>query len=407
MAALWDAPITVTTAVQFFETLAGRDPARLRKLHELPGSGVFVDEEHTAIPAWLWPQTWLWLKELVEEWGCHIVLGSGSLARFWRVKGLVDAEEEVPELLPQGLRNRLLEAERVRVAVRREERRMGLEDLVEFVKEREGPRLVILNTVQNAAVLADRMRAQGEDVVHLSTALAPMHRRKIVDRIRERLKERDDRDWALVATSCVEAGLDFSFRSAVRESCSVASAIQTGGRTNREGEWIGSEVWDVRLSDRVFSSHPGFERSRRVLEEMLEEGELERLTPAEAVTEAVIREVLRQYPKEARELKKLEGRYDFAGVAEMYRVIDADTRTVVVPGEVMRKLEAREHVSSREILMGSVQMWGRKIERLAVQEYRQYPGLYRWNGRYEEDFLGYMADVLPLVYAGELQAYLV
>jgi len=42
MAALWRAPIIVTTAVQFFETLAGNHPARLRKLHELPGSAVFV-----------------------------------------------------------------------------------------------------------------------------------------------------------------------------------------------------------------------------------------------------------------------------------------------------------------------------------------------------------------------------
>ena len=34
---LWRAPIIVTTAVQFFETLASHRPARLRKLHELPG----------------------------------------------------------------------------------------------------------------------------------------------------------------------------------------------------------------------------------------------------------------------------------------------------------------------------------------------------------------------------------
>ena len=39
MAVLWDAPITVTTAVQFFETLAGNKPAALRKLHELAGIG--------------------------------------------------------------------------------------------------------------------------------------------------------------------------------------------------------------------------------------------------------------------------------------------------------------------------------------------------------------------------------
>jgi len=56
--ALWTVPIIVTTAVQFFETLAGNHPGQLRKLHELPGSAVFVDEAHAAIPSFMWPQAW-------------------------------------------------------------------------------------------------------------------------------------------------------------------------------------------------------------------------------------------------------------------------------------------------------------------------------------------------------------
>ena len=82
----------------------------------------------------------------------------------------------------------------------------------------QGPRLLILNTVQSAAVVADRMRKAGQDVMHLSTALAPIHRNRIVDRVKERLKY-DYEDWTLVATSCVEAGMNFSFRTGFRESC--------------------------------------------------------------------------------------------------------------------------------------------------------------------------------------------
>jgi CRISPR-associated endonuclease/helicase Cas3 len=97
---LWHAPIVVTTAVQFFETLAARSPAALRKLHQVPGSAIFIDEAHAALPVHLWPQAWLWLRELECDWNCHIVLGSGSLNRFWELRDFADPPTKLPQLIP-------------------------------------------------------------------------------------------------------------------------------------------------------------------------------------------------------------------------------------------------------------------------------------------------------------------
>jgi CRISPR-associated endonuclease/helicase Cas3 len=397
MSVLWDAPITVTTAVQFFETLAASKPASLRKLHELAGSAVFIDEAHAAIPVWLWPQTWLWLKELANEWGCHFMLASGSLARFWENRDFMQAPETVPELLEPQIRTRLAAVEERRVQIRTHAEPLGCDALVEFIAGPEGPRLVILNTVQSAAVLADRMRKKGLDVMHLSTALAPADRERVVKRVRERLSTGDCTDWTLVATSCVEAGVDFSFRTAIRESCSVASLIQTGGRVNRHGAWSAAEVWDVRLSDPQFNQHPAFRYSREVLQRMLAAGEIKGDISL-AVTEALRREmVLKDVRGKADELRSCEAQEEWPKVADVYRVIDSDTQTVVVDRDLVMRIEAGERVPWRDLVRGSVQMWRKKVQDLAVRPLDRDGELFCWTGPYDPEFLGYMAGVLPLL----------
>ena len=96
LAQRWDAPIVVTTAVQFFETLAASTTRTLRKLHQLAGAAIFVDEAHAAMPTSLWPQMWRWLRELCDEWGCHLVLASGSMARFWELPDFVPTPGTTP-----------------------------------------------------------------------------------------------------------------------------------------------------------------------------------------------------------------------------------------------------------------------------------------------------------------------
>jgi CRISPR-associated endonuclease/helicase Cas3 len=405
MSVLWGAPITVTTAVQFFETLADNKPSRLRKLHELPGSAVFVDEAHAAIPIWLWPQTWLWLRELTRDWSCHFVLASGSLAKFWENPEIVRPAESVPDLLTSEVRARLAAEEKRRIQIHVEAAVMNCEDLTRFVTEKAGPRLVILNTVQSAAVFADSMRGKGHDVLHLSTALSPDDRARIAERVKARLSDRNSTKWTLVATSCVEAGVDYSFRTAIRESCSVASVIQTGGRVNRHNEWASAAVWDVRLQDPMFNAHPAFKDSRIVLAEMLHEGAIG-IDVSDTVTEALRRELVRcDVRTKAEDLSKMESLGEFPKVAELYEVINSDTRTVVVDSELRTRLERGERVPWRALLRGSVQIWARNVQKLSIMRFQQHEELYYWTADYDPHFLGYMAGVLPLIRGKEIGLY--
>jgi CRISPR-associated endonuclease/helicase Cas3 len=398
IAALWRAPVVLTTAVSFFETLAACAPGSLRKLHGVPGSAIFFDESHAALPVRLWPQNWRWLRELTETWGCRCVFASGSLVRFWEDADIIDPAVMLPELLPPNQASDLAVAERARVtfALLAGGDVVTTTGLIDRVQAEPGPRLVILNTVQNAAVVGAAMRDRGLDVLHLSTALTPFDRGWVLDEIRRRMRGGAP-DWVLVATSCVEAGVDLSFRCAFRERFATASLIQIGGRANRHGEYDhggGSTVFDFVIEDVGITGHPDADVSADVLREFMATDELNRSAPASIVTRAMRAELERRGGLGADLLRKSEMARDYPGVHQHGRVIVADTRLVVVEPALKASLRARERIPFSDVLAGSVQLWARKIEKLALGELPGRPGLFEWNDAYEPRFLGYMAGVL-------------
>ena len=401
-ATLWNSPITVTTAVQFFETLASNNPARLRKLHQLPGSAIFLDEAHAAIPPALWRVTFPWLLELARDWGCHIILASGSLCRFWELADVVGTKTvSIPNIAPKELRNEGDESESRRVKYRREPQALTLDGLTDFVRGTlKAPRLVIFNTKRAAALFARHLREEHRlDVLHLSTALAPVHREKIVEDITSRLLNERQRDWTLVATSCVEAGVDFNFGSAARESCGVLSLLQTAGRANRHSLETNCEVWDFRL-DSSLPQHPSFDASRRVLARLFDDDSINTLNATELATLAMRRELGEtDIGLKSKQLAEQESAKNFFTVNADYHVISEDTVPVIVDPDLVARLEAREPVLPKEIVRNSVQIYRREIEKLRVPKINRFgQDLYRWNLDYDAAFLGCMQGLLKVDY---------
>ncbi len=393
---LWNSPIIVTTAVQFFETLAGSRTGTLRKLHQLPGSAIFIDEAHAALPVHLWPQAWRWLRELERNWGCHFVLGSGSLNRFWELEEFSDEKVQLPELVSTQVRVQGVSIEQHRITYRFRPDVLDLDGLLEWIPEVPGPRILILNTVQSAAVVTSEIceRYGRTKVEHLSTSLCPRDRKIVLDRVKERLQDERDSDWTLVATSCAEAGLDLSFRNGFRERSSLNSLIQLGGRVNRNGDWLDSLVWDFQLiHEGLLRAHPAFRTSGEVLGELLLEGHIS----PEYCTEAMRREI-RQVglSRESKHLAEAERNYVFPEVSRIFTVIDSDTVTAIVDPDLAARVESRAKVSSRLLQAMSVQIWRYREVEYALKPLAGHPGLYRWTLHYDE-FLGYMAGVLQLL----------
>lgn len=402
---LWNNPIVVTTAVQFFETLAACRTGALRKLHQVAGSAIFIDEAHAALPAHLWPVAWKWLQELKTDWGCHFVVGSGTLSRFWLLPEFVNSPPIVPDLVDLHVRDDSQEHEAMRVTYQSHPEPMSLMTLEPWLLQLPGPRLLIVNTVQSAAVIARHLadqkgrgnrQANHPHVEHLSTALTPTDRLITLKRVIDRLANDDDRDWTLIATSCVEAGVDFSFRTGIRERASLNSLLQIAGRVNRGSEYESADVWDIQLiHDSWLRPHPTFEHSSIVLGELFDE----RQVGVSSCTEALRREI-RRSRLEKDDLLKAERNCNFPKVAELFRVINSPTTLTAVVDEALKEnIESGQYVPSQELQSGSVQIYTSRAREWAVREFDHAPGLFAWDLEYDP-FLGFMAGVLPLIDGG-------
>lgn len=395
LTALWRAPIVVTTAVAFFETLSSHNPAALRRLHELPGSLIFVDEAHSALPLRLLPLAWHWMNVLSDEWSCYWVLASGSLVRYWELQplsGLSMPRPEIAELVRPDLQRELSRYDSSRITFRWREKPIGRKELAEWVQEAPGPRLLILNTVQSAAVIAADMAAEfGQThVEHLSTALTPEDSGNTIDRIRRRLADPDDADWTLVATSCVEAGVDFSFRTGFREISSLLSLLQAAGRVNRHGRNTEAVMWSFSLQDdSMLPKNPALDVSAAVLRSYFQK----RLpiTP-ELSTRSMQDELVRDDSCMSAicDFAELEAAQQFRTLAQKFRIIDHKT-VLAVPDDSMVSAIAEGRASWQELQRHAVSVRKEKIVLWHLREIAD--GIYQWTLGYDS-FLGYMHGVL-------------
>ena len=222
----WDAPIIVTTAVQFFESLFANRPSRCRKLHNVANSVVILDEAQTLPLRHLRPCVAA-LDELARNWRASVVLCTATQPALRETDGFTGGFEKVRELAP--------EPERLHETLKRTRMRHAgvLADAELVDRLNESPRvLCIVNTRRHARELHEQL-ADAEGACHLSTLMCAAHRRARLDAVRQRLA--DGAPVRLIATSLVEAGVDLDFPVVWRAEAGLESIIQAAGRCNREG----------------------------------------------------------------------------------------------------------------------------------------------------------------------------
>ena len=228
----WDAPIIVTTAVQFFESLFSNRPSRCRKLHSIARSVVILDEAQT-LPLTLLRPCVAVLDELARNYRTSIVLCTATQPALEATRpdgrpgldgGLIDVREIVED--PK----RLYEAMQ-RVTVK-PPCKLTDGELVQRLKQHQQV-LCIVGTRNHARELFDALKqATPDHVFHLSALMCPAHRSAKLAEIRAALKAGPCR---VVATTVIEAGVDIDFPVVYRAMAGLDSIAQAAGRCNREG----------------------------------------------------------------------------------------------------------------------------------------------------------------------------
>lgn len=241
----WAAPVVVTTNVQLFESLFAARTSRARKLHNIAGSIIILDEAQTLPRPLLLPVVWM-LEALARDYGCTIVLCTATQPALDR--------RNFPAGHPAGLplegKELAPDPERLARRLRRVTLRYAgpLSDDALIAELARAPQaLVIVNSRKHALQLYRAAQDAGlEGLVHLTTRQYAADRRTILAEVRQRL--RGEEPCRLIATSLVEAGVDLDFPRAWRAEAGLDQIARRGVDRNA---WVGLDLAAVLVAPRA------------------------------------------------------------------------------------------------------------------------------------------------------------
>lgn len=329
----WDAPVIVTTAVQFFESLFAARTSRCRKLHSVANAVVIFDEAQMLPVPYLQPCVNA-IAELVQHYRTTAVLCTATQPAL---DGLIG--QYVPGLVPRELcpgTDALFNA--LRRTQIRQEGTLTQSALAEQLAQTQQA-LCIVNTRRAAQEIFALLPEEGR--FHLSTLMTPEHRARKLALIWARL--RAGAPCRVVSTSLIEAGVDVDFPAVWRELAGLDSILQAAGRCNREGK----RPLEESLVH-VFRSDGAIPRMIR-----------QNASAAEAVLErfsdVASPEAIRAYftgllflkggdALDAKGILPLSERQCFRTIAQEFRLIGEETIPVYIPteenGELLAQLRA-------------------------------------------------------------------
>lgn len=317
----WDKPVIVTTNVQFFESIFSNKSSKCRKLHNIANSVIIFDEAQMLPNDYLKPCISA-IEQILRYYRCSVVLCTATQPAL---KNLLSEEIKITELCPR-MEEQFSFFKRVSI---KNLNKISQEELIQRL-ERENQALCILNTKKCAQQVFQSIEEEG--VYHLSTSMYSAHRKRALDEIRERLRKGEK--CIVVSTSLVEAGVDLDFQAVYRQLAGVDSIIQAAGRCNREGKRPFSQCFTYIFSLDLKEYVPGQRQQIEIAESLLSDNK----SFEELETIKRYFEMLYHFRGDSLDKKDIlkkfnRGNFQFSTVGKEFRLIEENTKTIMIPKE--------------------------------------------------------------------------
>ena len=247
----WDAPLVLTTAVQFFESIYSNKRGKLRKLHNMAESILVFDEAHLMPVEYLQPclQAVSYITKYLHSEAIFLTATMPDFSKL--IKKYALPNSNIQSLICDTSDFAIFRKCRFQYIGELEE-----EELLSRAKGAPSA-LYIVNRKAMAKKLYKACTAKVK--YHLSTYMTAYDRREVLQSIREALKalEEDfpdgivpeERQIRIFSTSLIEAGVDIDVHTVFRETAGLDSILQAGGRCNREGKRANADVYVFEFND--------------------------------------------------------------------------------------------------------------------------------------------------------------
>lgn len=354
----WDPPVISTTLVQFLNTIYSGRSASVRRFHRLANSVIIIDEVQ-AIPLNCVNMFNLAVNFLARVCGAAVVLCTATQPCFDKTEypiifdSSADMNPDFREDFEFFHRTELISAFRPE--------KYSYEEAADFCSEKfdeNGNILVVVNTKRAAAdifaLLSEKYKSTGAEVIHLSTGMCPQHRRDTLNNIRRKLS--GGLPVICVTTQLIEAGVDISFKCVVRSLAGLENAAQAAGRCNRNGEYPLCSAYIINIKDESLANLPEIRQRQRAAMSVIHGGKYPDLLETSAMDDyfekfyyeqrdklsydtkidnvkTTLVDVLSTHFQRYDKLKLSErvGKHMFATAGKEFKVIDNETEPVIVP----------------------------------------------------------------------------